>query len=32
MNFLRLAAAATVIGIAVFLTILFRQDVRHRTS
>ena len=32
MNFLRLAAAATVIGIAVFLTILFRQDARHRTS
>ncbi len=32
MNFLRLAAAATVIGIGVFLTILFRQDVRHRTS
>ena len=31
-NFLRLASAATVFGIALFLTILFRQDARHRTS
>jgi protein SCO1/2 len=28
MNFLRLAAAATVLGIAAFLTILFRRDLR----
>jgi protein SCO1/2 len=33
MNFLRLAAAATVLGIGVLLTILFRQgSPRHRTS
>ena len=32
MNFLRLAAAATVLGIGIFLTILFRQDLKHRTS
>jgi protein SCO1/2 len=32
MNFLRLAALLTVIGMGVFLTILFRQDLKHRTS
>jgi protein SCO1/2 len=31
-TFLRLASAATVLGIAVFLTILLRQDVRRRTA
>jgi protein SCO1/2 len=31
-NFLRLTSAATVLGIAIFLTILLRQDARHRTS
>lgn len=30
MNFLRLAAAATVLGIGVFLTILFRKDLRQK--
>jgi protein SCO1/2 len=32
MNFLRLAAAATVIGIGAFLTILLRQERKHRTT
>ena len=32
MNFLRLAAAATVIGIGAFLTILLRQERKHRTA
>jgi len=27
-----LASAATVLGIALFITILLRQDTRHRTS
>jgi protein SCO1/2 len=31
-NFLRMASAATVLGIAIFLTILLRQEGRHRTS
>jgi protein SCO1/2 len=31
-SFLRLASGATVLGIAIFLTILLRQDARHRTS
>jgi protein SCO1/2 len=31
-NFLRLASAATVLAIALFLTILLRQESRHRTS
>jgi protein SCO1/2 len=32
MNFLRLAALATVLAIGVLLTVLLRQDLRHRTS
>jgi protein SCO1/2 len=32
MNFLRLAAVATIIGIAIFLTVLSRQSMRHGTS
>ncbi|HTM51406.1 MAG TPA: SCO family protein [Bryobacteraceae bacterium] len=32
MNFLRLAAAATVLGIGVLLTLLFRHDLKNRTS
>src|SRR5262249_39600292 len=32
MNFVRLAAAATVLGIGAFLTILFRRELRRRTS
>jgi protein SCO1/2 len=32
MNFLRIAAVLTVIGMGIFLTILFRQDLKHRTS
>ena len=31
-SFLRLASGATVLGIAIFLTILLRQDARRRTS
>jgi protein SCO1/2 len=31
-SFLRLASAATVLGIAILLTIFLRQDLRHRTS
>ncbi len=31
-NFLRLAGVATVLGMAAFITILLRQDFRHRTS
>jgi len=32
MNFLRIAAAATVIGLGAFLTIFLRQDRKNRTS
>jgi protein SCO1 len=32
MSFLRLCAAATVVGIVLFLTILFRRDLRRAAS